>query len=796
MLLFLSVGATGQDCNGVPPNYDDFNGNTLVNGNSISVVINKNGGARSKQVLLNGLSGSVCYSATKMMGGGDKSFGLSDKNPDNFYTSIKYGFFFNNRGFQVLVDGSKIGSLPTAYNDGDLFKVIRKSGVIEFLQNGQVVYAEPHNDTEILILDVSLFSDLGDTDVSFEDIHIDFGPDICSEEVEQITACVGEVVPLGIDLPSRNYFVEWTPSSGLDCTNCPNPLVTILPGKEFVSYTGTVYQGERGLICTKTFSIRVVQDCQLVPELTGCCFNNYGATVIVQDNTFLNVHCNLVNEVAQVSQGIVMKGEFLNSEQGNVRASLDWINNGYNNLYSSQSGKTDLFGADQTIKGNSPTHFNELSLTGAGVKTLDLDAYGWDELDLVDAELAVGEHRFMMETTEAGAVSRSSGFVSTDSSPQVVGGASGYLSRVTNGVSDYLFPLGSMEGVFRYRPIVVGPQDQAPRLSVGMVNIGASTVGLAGKALNVASVADGYFYRIQSPLTALEANMIAYFSEFADGNYQGLVHWENLSGGSLWRAAPFGSLSGPNSEGLSSVAISKGDFNFDGEPFALARTGFYVNTEGISEDEDVEVTINVTSDNNPPTSESGEDEETIPGGITVYTPSPVPGNYTGTISSSDPEEATDGEVSFTVADDGTITDVNFTPGNSSNGGGSTAGGPISEDLYEVDEVGGGIIFNGAPPSFIPDCAASISIRFGASTPLQLEANEAILLEGVPAGISIMTFNVYNRDLIQAASHNAGGADGPTLSIPYSSMNSLVTGSYRFDLTVSTGEIISGYFLVE
>ncbi|PHI18551.1 hypothetical protein CEQ90_17530 [Lewinellaceae bacterium SD302] len=258
--LLYSTILVGQDCTGDFPVYVDFNNHTTINGNTISVDLNMGGGARSVKFLPAGVPGSICYNAPIMFDAGDKTFGFSPENPDDYYGSTKYGFFFNNQGFQIIVDGNKLPQGPVAHAANDLFAIQSRYGTILFYHNAQLVHSQQITQPEDLFLDVSLISDLGDPDVSFEDIIIDFGPEMCMATDVRLAGCAGEQIVLSVgNLANVSdpelYNLEWSPTDGLSCTTCLTTVLTPPPGSNFLQYTATLYYHEQGEVCSQSFSI-------------------------------------------------------------------------------------------------------------------------------------------------------------------------------------------------------------------------------------------------------------------------------------------------------------------------------------------------------------------------------------------------------------------------------------------------------------------------------------------------------------------------------------------------------------
>jgi photosystem II stability/assembly factor-like uncharacterized protein len=335
---------------------------------------------------------------------------------------------------------------------------------------------------------------------------------------------------------------------------------------------------------TEIVNVVLRTDCD--EPINGCGFNNYGASVYVTPGTHLNVYCNLLNELGMDNSYTISKGEF--ESNGNINVKLDWIHNAKNNLFLTNTGISSLFGYGQKMRGNSNTHFSALNLDGNGVKKIEIDEYSDDRLDLKSNELFLGNYNFFMTNVAPASLSvdmssgspvnvsntinRSNGFVSTD--------GTGYLSQEMLSGADYLFPTGSNGTIpFRYRPLEISGTAN-DNVSVNFKN--AAYPSLV-KAPSVVSVNNLFYHKLKH--TAPSATDKKIKSSFApsEGAFQSMAHWEQDATGSLtyW----WGNTIGPNANNVPNVegliyALSNGPQNFNGEPFALAESGFYINTTG------------------------------------------------------------------------------------------------------------------------------------------------------------------------------------------------------------------------
>jgi len=261
-------------------------------------------------------------------------------------------------------------------------------------------------------------------------------------------------------------------------------------------------------------------------------FNNYnqvyvvgGTHVYIQGASFNSAASSLnIDGTALNPAEIHVKEDFINEGlsggNGNYRIYGHWQNN---NLFDAGVGTVFLEGDTQFIGGTSPTTFYNLVLGGTGVKTQLNDQYVSHILNLNNIELQTDIHTLSITNTDNAAIQQSSGFVSSS-----IGGK---LSRKMAHTSPYLFPVGSSQGVTRYRPVEIMPlSSDNHTFSVRMANVDASTEGydrsLTGS--NVCATNPLYYHVIDRDTGSAAADLSIFFDALNDGVWEGIAHWTNV----------------------------------------------------------------------------------------------------------------------------------------------------------------------------------------------------------------------------------------------------------------------------
>lgn len=606
------------------------NDNTLIRN---TVIYDEPSGASSVNILKSSDDGWAEFEVNSNQDE-NEIFGLSEIDVNQSLNSVDYGIYLfksinlnpisSSQLVTVWENGVDMGVLDpvsgekyfTTYKAGDKFKVQKTGNTITYLKNEVVFYTStvPVPSAIDLIVDAAMFGVNGTTIleaitsfrcVSLCDIELSFQGD--DFEITPLTGggflyksyehCPDDIIPITVQAPVNynisDYILSWSQVSPTVGTffNCQNPNVC----SEIILYpnaNGTyifelniaAYLNSDLNYCSLNKVELFVECASEQPsddeEIIGCIFGNFGAGVYVNSGTNLNVYCNLLNELGSINTttNLIEKGEFRN--KGDINVSKEWINNA-GILFITQEGITDLIGDNQKMKGNSSTHFNKLELgeysQNSAVKSIMLDQYAHDTLDLVNSELATEGNVFYVKDDNVYSVSRLTGFVSTDQ-------PTGYLSReMVNTSNDaYLFPMGSKLSNLRYRPIEIAINPDPlntvyDEMKVNFQNHNPFDDGLTTLSPAVSSVNDKYYHKINSTNTSQQATdiNIKYYFLLNDGNFQSIAHWEPTN--PFWETTPGQNSSLTPVQGLV-YAESDGTHSFDEEPYVLAQAGFVVGT--------------------------------------------------------------------------------------------------------------------------------------------------------------------------------------------------------------------------
>lgn len=252
-------------------------------------------------------------------------------------------------------------------------------------------------------------------------------------------------------------------------------------------------------------------------------------------------------------ENVYVHGGFLNSGNGQVtnggilHVAGDWTNNASNQVFPTANGTIRLFGADQLIGGSNATGFGDLTLAGTGIKTLNINTTIAGVLSLNDRELSTQNYILTILSSDANAITRTSGFVST--------AVNGSLLRNTNGTGTWLFPMGGSNPALGYRPVDVEPFGGG--VGAFEVTLGNSNPTLAGYNINqyqspVCLVNHKYFHKVKRVLGSGNVNLKYYYDNSADGAFTIPVTWS----GTNWNIIGNSTHTSNSSPNLSSFNLS------------------------------------------------------------------------------------------------------------------------------------------------------------------------------------------------------------------------------------------------
>lgn len=304
---------------------------------------------------------------------------------------------------------------------------------------------------------------------------------------------------------------------------------------------------------------------QVLVKNNGAIFSiKSGAEVIVVAGTLTDG--SVENDGLVDNAGtLIVEGDFINQDTANGGGTTgrydvrgDWENNG---SFQADQSEVVLYGTNQLVTGSNNTTFYNLSLTGTGVKTLDLDATVTNVLDLNDRELATDVNTMFVTNTATGAIDRTTGYVSSL--------GAGRLSRELAASAAYLFPTGSSAGVTRYRPLVVTPTTaNAQTIEARLANVNATTEGfnINTREAEICEINPDFFHLIGHTAGSTDdVSLSLSFNPGVDGVYKDIAHWQNVPQWELIDPITAGVAGG-----LSTLTVSGWNV-FSPEAFALAN---------------------------------------------------------------------------------------------------------------------------------------------------------------------------------------------------------------------------------
>ena len=292
---------------------------------------------------------------------------------------------------------------------------------------------------------------------------------------------------------------------------------------------------------------------------------NEGALFYAAPGAFMIVKNGSVqNDFGNIDNGgtIEIEGDMVNNDAvsgGGTMGIFDihgnWVNN---QTFTADSSTVNLVGDNQLLTGSSSTQFFDLVLLGTGIKRQTIDQEVTNELQLNDRELATDATIMLVSNADVGAISRTTGFVSSTDI--------GRLERAMNQTATYVFPVGSSVGTTRYRPVEI--VSASAKFGVRLANVDASIEGFerTTKDPELCIINPDFYHRIYRLSGVASADISIFFDPVQDGAWSTIAHWQNtpqwedLDNASFFQGNPLSSL----------IVNSWNDFTET--PFALANT--------------------------------------------------------------------------------------------------------------------------------------------------------------------------------------------------------------------------------
>lgn len=316
----------------------------------------------------------------------------------------------------------------------------------------------------------------------------------------------------------------------------------------------------------------------------------FGSGLIVNDGSLIQVETGAL---------VTVQGGFINRDNGAnvgridnwglVTLTGDWTNNsGGFAFINSSPGTTEFNGAAQSITGTTTTNFYNLTLSGSGIKTLNVNTVAQGTLSLNDRELATQTFWMHVTNPSTTAITRTGGLNSTPIQGFVSSTAGGRLRWNTNSTGTYIFPVGSSLSGGRFRPVALRPVNtSANTYAVRFVNNNPTIDGfnILLKDPNLGNINPLWYQKINSITGTTNPDITLYFDNVQDGiaplpNLL-MAQWAYNAPPVQWRAISGVAIAGAASPVLSSVTKSAW-VSFNTENFDLAPQSIPLPIELIS----------------------------------------------------------------------------------------------------------------------------------------------------------------------------------------------------------------------
>lgn len=274
---------------------------------------------------------------------------------------------------------------------------------------------------------------------------------------------------------------------------------------------------------------------QAIVQINGGAVLDSSSSLLNQNGAVITIATNPDPGSFTINNSSVAQGD------GKYRIEQDWINNA---SFIANFSEVELFGnSEQFISGTQVTTFHNLNLTGTGsgfgrikrqlINSI-IDSTG--SLSLNDRELATDNFTMYVYNPAVASVKNntaqgSEGFVSST--------GSGRLVRNSNSPAAYVFPVGSSDGTFRYRPIELNRMNGNNTFAVRMANVDANSESLFRSSIQSFSFCkeeglnEKYFHYVEQTAGSSSADISVYYDEAADGKFIGLSQWQ--TSGLKWK---------------------------------------------------------------------------------------------------------------------------------------------------------------------------------------------------------------------------------------------------------------------
>lgn len=293
--------------------------------------------------------------------------------------------------------------------------------------------------------------------------------------------------------------------------------------------------------------------------------HNFNAQILVANNALIRingggiVHCNggvqLLNSQLDNNGSLTVTkncsfpnpGNFqlenLTLCQGNGLYSIeqDWINDA---TFNGNSGTVRLFGnTEQLITSNNGTStvFNNLQLSGNGTATnrrktltnVDLSISPTGVLDLGNRELNGNTQSIFVTNSSSAAIT---GSLNLNNEGFISNLTGGFTTWFTNSTNNYVFPVGSSDGIHRFRPVSIAPvtatsSNYAVRFNNYLADLDGFSIN--SKEPEIDELNSAFYHSIENLSGEPTVNLGIGYLPQSDGDFSGMAHWNTPS--VLWR---------------------------------------------------------------------------------------------------------------------------------------------------------------------------------------------------------------------------------------------------------------------
>lgn len=268
-------------------------------------------------------------------------------------------------------------------------------------------------------------------------------------------------------------------------------------------------------------------------------------TVFTNDDAIVHLD---INAQLYVEGDVLIENTGVIENQGTISLENDWINNSLFNVFlNSLQGNVELVGNNQNITGINPTKFYNLKSTNVARKTLGVETWVENELDITNSEIVLNSNTIHLFNTDPAALLWNGGFVSGDS-------LGGYLLRSVDRSQSYWFPVGNSNLANFYRAVSFVPSSSdSSVIGVRLAErdhefdfSGVSATGSVGpfpfaqRISNITENNSNFYHNIaRFDGTANGVSRIFYFNsdESAAKKFNAVSEWDN--GVSKWSVANF-----------------------------------------------------------------------------------------------------------------------------------------------------------------------------------------------------------------------------------------------------------------